>query len=387
MNTAGQLKRKSSQLAPRYQSALNRYLKQGPDASVMPALKLGRLAVAAGLETLDLALIHEKALILRALPEDSPAARDRIIFRAALFFAQAILPLEETHRTALEANFHLSRLNRDLIRRTQHLAASSLLLKKEIARRLVVEENLRKSEVNTGRLLEQSRRFQEQLRFLSRRILSVQEEERKRISRELHDVIAQMLSGINVRLASLKLEASVNTKGLSRKITNAQRLVERSVDMVHRFARELRPAVLDDLGLIPALHSYMKGFSKETGLRVSITAFAGVEKLSNAKRTALYRVAQEALTNVARHARASKVGVTIQGLTNVIRMQITDDGKSFEVEQMWRVKKIQHLGLLGMRERVEMVGGKFSIESSPGHGTTVQVIIPFHKRVREQSRP
>jgi signal transduction histidine kinase len=304
-----------------------------------------------------------------------------------LFFAQAILPLEETHRTALEANFHLSRLNRDLIRRTQHLAASSLLLKKEIARRLVVEENLRKSEVNTGRLLEQSRRFQEQLRFLSRRILSVQEEERKRISRELHDVIAQMLSGINVRLASLKLEASVNTKGLSRKITNAQRLVERSVDMVHRFARELRPAVLDDLGLIPALHSYMKGFSKETGLRVSITAFAGVEKLSNAKRTALYRVAQEALTNVARHARASKVGVTIQGLTNVIRMQITDDGKSFEVEQMWRVKKIQHLGLLGMRERVEMVGGKFSIESSPGHGTTVQVIIPFHKRVREQSRP
>ena len=387
MNTALIMKRKSSLLASRYQTALNRYLKQGPDASVMPALKLGRLAVAAGLETLDLAVIHEKALILHALPEDSPAARDRIIFRAALFFAQAILPLEETHRTALEANVHLSRLNRDLIRRTQHLAASTLLLKKEIARRLVVEENLRKSEVNTGRLLEQSRQFQQQLRLLSRRILSVQEEERKRISRELHHVIAQMLSGINVRLATLKLQATVNTKGLSNKIANAQRLVERSVDIVHRFARELRPAVLDDLGLIPALHSYMKNFSKETGLRVSLTAFAGVEKLSNAKRTALYRVAQEALTNVARHARASKVEVTIQGLTNVIRMEITDDGKSFEVERMWRVKKVQHLGVLGMRERVEMVGGKFSIESSPGHGTTVQVILPFHKRAREQSRP
>ncbi len=387
MNTALIMKRKSSQLAPRYQSALNRYLKQGPDASLKPALKFGRLAVAAGLETLDLAVIHEKALILHALPEDSPAARDRIIFRAALFFAQAILPLEETHRTALEANVHLSRLNRDLIRRTQHLAASTLLLKKEIARRLVVEENLRKSEVNTGRLLEQSRQFQQQLRLLSRRILSVQEEERKRISRELHHVIAQMLSGINVRLATLKLQATVNTKGLSNKIANAQRLVERSVDIVHRFARELRPAVLDDLGLIPALHSYMKIFSKETGLRVSLTAFAGVEKLSNAKRTALYRVAQEALTNVARHARASKVEVTIQGLTNVIRMEITDDGKSFEVERMWRVKKVQHLGVLGMRERVEMVGGKFSIESSPGHGTTVQVILPFHKRAREQSRP
>ncbi len=116
-------------------------------------------------------------------------------------------------------------------------------------------------------MLEQSDHLQEQLRRLSRQILSAQEDERKKISRELHDVIAQTLTGINVRLATLKKEAALNTKGLDRNIARTQRLVEKSVDIVHQFARELRPAVLDDLGLIPALHSFVKIFSKRTGIR------------------------------------------------------------------------------------------------------------------------
>ena len=102
--------------------------------------------------------------------------------------------------------------------------------------------------------------MQEQLRLLSRQLLSAQEEERKKISRELHDVIAQTLAGINVRLAALKKEAALNTKGLEHNITRTQRLVQHSVEIVHRFARELRPTVLDDLGLIPALHTFMKSF-------------------------------------------------------------------------------------------------------------------------------
>ena len=129
-------------------------------------------------------------------------------------------------------------------------------------------------------MLEQSDHLQEQLRRLSRQILSAQEEERKKISRELHDVIAQTLTGINVRLATLKKEAAVNTKGLDRNIARTQRLVEKSVNIVHRFARELRPAVLDDLGLIPALHSFMKSFREQTGIQVSLTAFAGVEQVT-----------------------------------------------------------------------------------------------------------
>lgn len=159
------------------------------------------------------------------------------------------------------------------------------------------------------------------------------------------------------------------------------------VDIVHRFARELRPTALDDLGLIPALHSFLKRFSKETGVRVSMTAFAGLDKLSSAKRTALYRVAQEALTNIARHAHASRVDVTIQRVSNSVCMQIKDDGRSFDVERVWLSGRSQHLGLLGMRERVEMVGGRFAIESAPGHGTTIEAYIPFNTRAREKVQP
>ena len=343
--------------------------------------------MALGLEILDLAMIHEETLIAQAISTESAAARDRIIRRAGKFFAEAIIPMEETHRTALENNARLIRLNQALDQRTRDLSASNRKLKSEIARRKAVEQALRKSERHSSRLLEQSRRLQEELRHLSRRILSAQEEERKRISRELHDLVAQTLTGINVQLANLRLEAAQNTKGLTKNIARTQKLVEKSVDIVHRFARELRPAVLDDLGLIPALHSFMKSFTEETGIRVSLTAFAGVEELSNAKRTVLYRVAQEALTNVARHAHASRVAVHIKKLPNAVRMQIKDDGQAFDVERLLHARKNKRMGLLGMRERVEMVGGKFTVESAPGHGTTVAAQIPFRNGATEHTAP
>jgi len=255
-------------------------------------------------------------------------------------------------------------------------------LKQEIAQRKTVEESLRRSEHHYGQLLEQSRHMQEQLRLLSRQLLAAQEEERKKISRELHDEIAQTLTGINARLATLKTEATVNTKDLQKKITSTQRMVEKSVDIVHRFARELRPMVLDDLGLIPALHSFVKSFSKQTCIHIRLTVFAEVEKLDNAKRTVLYRVAQEALTNVARHAQASRVDVSIRKLPGAARMEIKDNGKSFEAQRVMQSKRNTRLGLIGMRERLEMVGGSFGVESAPGKGTTIRAQIPFTKSNR-----
>lgn len=267
------------------------------------------------------------------------------------------------------------------------LAASSRRLKAEIARRRKVEETLRRSERHTGLLLSRSQRQQDELRLLSRRVLSAQEDERKRISRELHDVVAQMLTGIHVRLATLKVEAAAHNKSFSRKISHTQRLVEKSVDVVHRFALELRPAVLDDLGLIPALQAFMKRLAKETGLRASLTAFPGPDGLSSAQRTALYRVAQEALTNVVRHAQAGRVDVSLRRLPDAMWMQIRDDGRSFDVERTWRGRKSRSLGLIGMRERVEMLGGSLSIDSAPGRGTTLQAQIPHLKGPRELARP
>ena len=264
-------------------------------------------------------------------------------------------------------------------RRLEVMAATNRKLETEIVRRRAVEESLKRSEQEQTRLLVQSRSMQEQLRNLSREVLQAQEDERKRISRELHDVIAQTLTGINLRLATLKKGAGLSPEAFERDIEMTQKLVENSVNIVHQFARELRPAVLDDLGLIPALHSFMKNFTAESGIHAHLTAFAGLEELDTPRRTILYRVAQEALTNVSRHARASRVQVTIQKLAAGICMKINDNGISFGVERLLNAKGRKRLGLLGMRERLEMVGGRFDIESAPGRGTTVTAEIPFGK--------
>ena len=259
----------------------------------------------------------------------------------------------------------------------KELAAVNLRLEQETVRRKTAEKSLAQSEKHYTRLLVQSRQMQEQLRHLARQILLTQEEERKQISRELHDEIAQTLAGINVYLAALKVESTVNSKTLGRNIARTQKLVEKSVDIVHRFARELRPTVLDDLGIIPALHSFMKGFTKRTRIKINFTASAEVEQLNSTKRAVLYRVAQAALTNVSQHAQANRVKVSLQKISGAVRMEISDDGKSFQVERVLLAKKNKRLGLVGMRERVEMVGGSFNIESTVGEGTTVRAQIPF----------
>lgn len=285
--------------------------------------------------------------------------------------------MAKTHPVAMESNSHLNQLNQTLRRRTGELVAANRRLKREIAQRKRAERSLRKSERQLFRSLAESRRMQEQLRHLSRQILLAQEEERKQISRELHDEIAQTLAGINVYLAALKTAAAASPRELGRNIARTQRLVEKAVNSVHRFARELRPAVLDDLGLIPALHSFMKGFSTRTHIQSRLTAFAGIEQLNSTKRTVLYRVAQEALANVAEHAQAGRVNVRLQKISGAARMEINDDGKSFHVDRVLLSNRNQRLGLVGMRERVEMVGGSFSVESAPGRGTTVCAQIPF----------
>jgi signal transduction histidine kinase len=366
-------------LSRRYRIALQTHLKQGRKASVESARGLGSRALAAGLQTLDLAKLHEEALITKLLPSYPASKRAALIKQAGVFFAMAVLPIEKMQRSAQETTAQLKKFVETLSQRTVELAASNLELNLEIAQRKAVEEALKKSERHYSQLLGQSDRLQEQLRQLTRQILSAQEEERKEISRELHDVIGQTLTGINVRLAALKKEAALNTKTLDRNIARTQRLVEKSVDIVHRFARELRPAVLDDLGLIPALHSFMKLFTVRTGVRTSLTAFAKIEELDIVRRTVFFRVAQEALNNVARHAEASQVNVSIQKLPEGICMRIKDDGKSFNVERTLPANGGKRLGLLGMRERLEMVGGSFGVESAPGTGTTIVARIPSEK--------
>lgn len=353
-----------------YHAALRHYLKQGPGADLEPARELGRQAVTMGLETLDLARVHEIALVALVLPTYAPNTSSALLGRAGLFFAEALTPIEKTHRGAREANARLEQS-------VEKLAASVEALHGEIGRRTAVETALRASEQTSLGLLEASRRMAESMRRLSHQLLNAQEEERRRISRELHDVIAQTLAGISIRLATLTAGADPGRREAD--IASTQQLVTLSIDIVHRFARELRPTMLDDLGLIPALESHLKQFSADTGIQVSLQAFAGVELADGVLRTMLYRVAQEALTNVARHARARQVAVSILAQDGSLCMEITDDGTGFAVDGMASARKNNRLGLLGMRERVEMTGGVFAIDSAPGSRTTIRVTVPMDR--------
>jgi signal transduction histidine kinase len=228
------MKQKPNGLAQRYVTALRNHLKAGSRASLHPALGLGRRAVALGLETLELARIHERALVTL----EAASSRDGIAKRAEIFFTEAIIPIVETHRAARQSKNQLHRLNETLGRRTAELAVTHRQLQRGIVRRKSVEAALKISGEHYAKLLKDSLQLQEGLRQLTHQVLAAQENERRKISRELQNEIAQTLLGINVRLLTLKQEARTNTKGLKNEIASTQRLVVKSAMSVRRVARQ-----------------------------------------------------------------------------------------------------------------------------------------------------
>lgn len=225
-------------LSQRYVVALRKHLRRGTPGKLQPALRLGRQAVTLGLETLELARIHERALITLMLSNSNSG----LIKHAEIFFTEAITPIVETHRAARQSKLELHRLNETLNRRTSELATTNRQLQRGVRRRQTVEAALKKSGTHYTKLLKDSLQLQEELRQLTHQVLAAQEEERTKISQELQDEIAQTLLGINVRLVSLKHEARTNTKGLKNEIASTQRLVLQSAKSVRRVAREFRNA-------------------------------------------------------------------------------------------------------------------------------------------------
>ena len=373
-------------LSQQYMAALRIYLAEKNERALHQAYELGRKTIADGLGVIDMAKIHEDVL-LAILPK-SPTTKEsiRVAKIAGAFLAESLSPFEMSHRGFRNANQTLRQLNETLEERNHQLAATNHKLKREIAERTRAEKELRESEEHYRVLLSQAQLMQENLRYLSSQILNVQEEERKRISRELHDEVGQSLTAVNVNLAVLKKAVRGKGRQLRRKITDAQNLLEQTMESVHNFARELRPAMLDDLGLIPALRSFVKSFAERTGVRVGFSANSEVEKMDIEQKTVLYRIAQESLTNVAKHAQASQGRVVLRKCQQGIRMEISDNGRSFRVEQHTsaKPKAKKRLGLLGMQERVRLANGKFSIESASGKGTRIRVWIPH--RIGEVGR-
>jgi len=228
------MKQKHIVLSRRYVTVLQKYLKEEGRGNLKTALELGRDAVALGLETLELARIHESALIALELT----GVKRGLIRRAEAFFTEAITPIVETHRAARQSRAQLNLLNETLGLRTLELAATNRRVQNGVMRRKSVEAALKKSAKHYTRLLKESLQLQEGLRQLTHQVLAAQEDERRKISQELQDQIAQTLLGINVRLVALKEDARGNTKGLKNEIASTQRLVAQSTRSVRRAARE-----------------------------------------------------------------------------------------------------------------------------------------------------
>jgi two-component system sensor histidine kinase DegS len=370
-------KKNAQGLSQMYLDALHNRLGAGTRKGSVTAGELGRHAVNLGADTLLLARMHDNALAELISAPDIAGSRSGLVKRAGGFFSEVLVPLEQGHR---EDRHSLGALKAKSEMMRQHalaLTASNRELKREVTRRKAGEAAVKRGKDRYQRLFVQSQLTEQKMRRLARQVLSAQEDERRVISRELHDEVVQTLVGINVELAALGKGVSTGVRSMKAKIAHTQKLVGRSVSAVHHFARELRPAALDDLGLIPALQAFMKTVAKGKDMKLRLSAVAGVETLEISRRTVLFRVAQEALTNVRKHAGASLVKVTIAKQGGNICMEIHDNGKSFEVPQSLSSKNSKRLGLLGMRERLEMVGGALSIESAPGVGTTVRASLPF----------
>lgn len=219
-------------------------------------------------------------------------------------------------------------------------------------------------------------RAQTQLKELSARLVAAQEEERRAISRELHDEVGQSLSALLMEAGTAASLTPPEAEDLKRRLESIKELAEGSVNVLRNMALLLRPSMLDDLGLVPALRWQAREVSKRTGLKVRMNAEDVPDDLPDEHKTCIFRVVQEALHNCARHAQAHTVRVQVEGRLSTISVTIQDDGVGFDTRQ------VRGLGMLGMEERVAHVGGYFKIESEPGHGTTLMAELPVPDSAR-----
>jgi PAS domain S-box-containing protein len=227
--------------------------------------------------------------------------------------------------------------------------------------------------IQNARLFERVLLSREQMQTLSRRLVEVQEAERRYIARELHDEVGQVLTGLK-----LALEMNVRLSGEAAKasLIEAQSLVNKLMVLIRELSLNLRPAMLDDLGLLPALLWHFERFTAQTNIRVIFKHTGLNQRVNLEAETAIYRIVQEALTNVVRHAKVSEVTVRIWLDEKMLGVQVEDHGIGFNSEALLNTGTSS--GLAGMRERAVLLGGQFTIETSPGAGTRLTAELPIH---------
>lgn len=296
-----------------YRSALCEYTVRGGEAALRHAYELGRRALDDGKNLIEIAALHHQALLVLVKEAKTAERRASLLRAGADFLAESLSPYEMAHRGFHDAVKALRQLNERL------------------------------------------------------------EEEIKRIAYAVHDEAGQLLVAVHLALADMSRELP---KAQQYRLGRIKQLLDQVEKQLRRYSHELRPTVLDDLGWIPAIRFLAEGVAKRTNVPVRIKAtFAG--RLPSAIEIALYRLVQEALTNASKHAKASRVLIHVRRIGQVLCCSIEDDGTGFDVREVQSGRRRSGLGLIGMRERLSAIGGTFSIDSTPGHGTKLLIRVPM----------
>jgi two-component system sensor histidine kinase UhpB len=248
---------------------------------------------------------------------------------------------------------------------------------RDITRRKGIERRLKERERQYRSLYLQMLAHRDALRNLSARYLLAKEEEAKRIAHQLHDEAGQITASIHLALAEIGRELPEPARVRLRQVTT---YVDEIEDRLRRLSHELRPTILDDLGLRPALEFLAEGFSARTGIPIRVEGKTD-GRVDSLVETAIYRVVQEALTNIARHSSAAGASIRLRQAHERLRCTIRDDGVGFAANRLRRGGRGgRGLGLLGVRERLDALGGRVQIRSTPGAGTELSVVVPLVRR-------
>ncbi len=275
--------------------------------------------------------------------------------------------LRQRHHAEIRLRQAKDELEARVAARTRELADVNHTLLREISEHVETEESLRASEHD----LATSR---QELRDLAARLLTAQEEERRRISRDLHDDINQRLAMLVVQAESLESNLPPSASDCSKELRSIQdRLTELSDDVRH-LAYQFHPSILDDLGLTVALQRLIDECAARANLQGSFVASPAPQHLPQAVATCLYRIAQESLANVMKHAQAKKVTVSLSSTPDMITLTVQDDGVGFDTQQL--TDSHRGLGLVSMTERLRLVRGTVTIDSSPHQGTRLSIKVP-----------
>jgi signal transduction histidine kinase len=234
--------------------------------------------------------------------------------------------------------------------------------------------------IENTRLMDTIRRHRQELRQLTEKLFQSQEEERRRIARELHDESGQSLTAVKLALERLEENVVSDGNGLKAEIGEISRMVKRTSEEIRRLSFHLHPTLLSDLGLEPALALYMKEIKLNSDLNIEFDMVGFDQRLAMETETAFYRFSQEALTNTLKHAAAEKFRLSIIKSYPKIIFLAEDDGIGFDTKIIGKDKR--SLGLLGMRERTSLLGGTFQLRSKPGTGTRIRIEIPIDETIK-----